>query len=135
MKFIKYFLKVGLQIGDQLLEFCGINMRSATYEIAAKFLRQSGNSITMLVQYNPLKYEENSGSDEDSTPQNSPKAMRSMMSEDSLQEFKRDMCISSHLQPLVLNGTLKKSNPNSKMLSETITIGKEQPRVIYIETK
>lgn len=28
-------------------------MRSATYDVAAKFLRQCGNSITMLVQYNP----------------------------------------------------------------------------------
>lgn len=45
--------KVGLQIGDQLLEVCGINMRSATYQLAANVLRQCGNSITMLVQYNP----------------------------------------------------------------------------------
>lgn len=45
--------QVGLQIGDQLLEVCGINMRLATYELAANVLRQCGNSITMLVQYNP----------------------------------------------------------------------------------
>lgn len=45
--------KVGLQVGDQLLEVCGINMRSATYKLAANVLRQCGNSITMLVQYNP----------------------------------------------------------------------------------
>lgn len=45
--------QVGLTIGDQLLEVCGINMRSATYELAANVLRQIGNSITMLVQYSP----------------------------------------------------------------------------------
>lgn len=45
--------KVGLQVGDQLLEVCGINMRSATYQLAASVLRQCGNSITMLVQYSP----------------------------------------------------------------------------------
>lgn len=45
--------RVGLQIGDQLLEVCGINMRSATYNLAANVLRQCGNSITMLVQYSP----------------------------------------------------------------------------------
>lgn len=45
--------RVGLQIGDQLLEVCGINMRKATYQLAANVLRQCGNSITMLVQYSP----------------------------------------------------------------------------------
>ncbi|KAL6434629.1 hypothetical protein ACFW04_006164 [Cataglyphis niger] len=50
--------QVGLQIGDQLLEVCGINMRSATYQLAANVLRQCGNSITMLVQYSPDKYTE-----------------------------------------------------------------------------
>lgn len=42
-----------IQVGDQLLEVCGINMRSATYQLAANVLRQCGNSITMLVQYSP----------------------------------------------------------------------------------
>lgn len=45
--------KVGLKVGDQLLEVCGINMRSATYQLAANVLRQCGNSMTMLVQYSP----------------------------------------------------------------------------------
>ncbi|XP_071442600.1 disks large homolog 5 isoform X2 [Hetaerina americana] len=54
--------QVGLQVGDQLLEVCGINMRSATYQLAANVLRQCGNSITMLVQYSPDKYQELEGS-------------------------------------------------------------------------
>lgn len=81
--------RVGLQIGDQLLEVCGINMRNATYNLAANVLRQCGNSITMLVQYSPDKYNELEGSatcsssssandeeDNEPTPCNSPKEAR-----------------------------------------------------------
>lgn len=45
--------QVGLQTGDQLLEVCGLNMRAANYELAASVLRQCGNTMNMLVQYNP----------------------------------------------------------------------------------
>ncbi|XP_050531919.1 disks large homolog 5 [Daktulosphaira vitifoliae] len=75
--------KVGLQVGDQLLEVCGINMRSATYQLAANVLRQCGNSITMLVQYSPDKYQELEGAEsstssrsETPTPCNSPSVNR-----------------------------------------------------------
>ncbi|KAF8796408.1 Disks large like protein [Argiope bruennichi] len=50
--------QAGLQVGDHLLEVCGINMRSATYGLAANVLRQCTDSITMLVQYNPEKFRE-----------------------------------------------------------------------------
>ncbi|RWS23288.1 discs large protein-like protein [Leptotrombidium deliense] len=50
--------KTGLRVGDQLLEVCGINMRNATYTLAANVLRQCGDSVRMLVQYNPHKYKE-----------------------------------------------------------------------------
>lgn len=45
--------RAGLRVGDQLLEVCGINMRDANYKIAAKILRQCGNTMTMLAQYCP----------------------------------------------------------------------------------
>ncbi|XP_014677291.1 PREDICTED: disks large homolog 5-like [Priapulus caudatus] len=48
----------GLQVGDQLLEVCGINMRSANYQLAKMVLLQCGDSISMKVQYNPDKYNE-----------------------------------------------------------------------------
>uniref|UniRef100_A0A182NEA2 Uncharacterized protein n=1 Tax=Anopheles dirus TaxID=7168 RepID=A0A182NEA2_9DIPT len=73
--------KVGLQIGDQLLEVCGINLRKATYDLAAHVLRQCGNSITMLVLYNPVVYSNLTTSDDNltrsgsPTPQNSPRSM------------------------------------------------------------
>lgn len=90
--------QVGLQVGDQLLEVCGINMRSATYTIAAQVLRQIGNSITMLVQYSPDKYKDevdvpgSSSSGESShdeevslsgspTPRNSPGPQQSLRME------------------------------------------------------
>lgn len=153
--------QVGLQIGDQLLEFCGINMRSATYDLAAKFLRQCGNSITMLVQYNPEKYDELSTSDEnisrseDSTPQNSPKASRSGMSTDSIQNM-RVTSLPPH-ESSHSTGTLKtQRNPAMNAMTQVKSVsmvsqsannqmqhilignsapGKEQPRVIYIETR
>ncbi|KAI8439750.1 hypothetical protein MSG28_013443 [Choristoneura fumiferana] len=90
--------QVGLQVGDQLLEVCGINMRSATYTLAASVLRQIGNSITMLVQYSPEKYKDevevsgSSSSGESShdeevslsgspTPRNSPGPQQSLRME------------------------------------------------------
>ncbi|XP_014776830.2 disks large homolog 5 [Octopus bimaculoides] len=45
-----------LYVGDQLLEVCGINMRTATYQLAASVLRQCRETLTMLVQYNPHKF-------------------------------------------------------------------------------
>ncbi|KAG8193583.1 hypothetical protein JTE90_000220 [Oedothorax gibbosus] len=59
--------QAGLQIGDHLLEVCGINMRSATYGLAANVLRQCMDSITMLVQYNPEKFREVVPENEDSS--------------------------------------------------------------------
>lgn len=41
------------QVGDQLLEVCGINMRNAPHEWAERVLGNCGDSITMHVQYNP----------------------------------------------------------------------------------
>ena len=34
-------------------QVCGINMRNATKDLAARVLQQCGGSINMLVQYNP----------------------------------------------------------------------------------
>jgi len=45
--------KVGIQVGDQILEVCGINMRCATYQLAENILQHCGNSVTILVQYKP----------------------------------------------------------------------------------
>lgn len=36
-----------------IFQICGINMRTATEDMAAKFLRQTGNTLSLLVQYNP----------------------------------------------------------------------------------
>ncbi|XP_074647785.1 disks large homolog 5-like isoform X2 [Tubulanus polymorphus] len=64
--------QAGLVIGHQLLEVCGINMRNATYQQGANVLRQLGDSITILVQYNPRKFRDSYDSDgSSSTPQSS----------------------------------------------------------------
>ena len=44
------------QVGDQLLEVCGINLRNAGKEQAALVLHHSSSTITMKVQFNPVDY-------------------------------------------------------------------------------
>jgi membrane-associated protease RseP (regulator of RpoE activity) len=51
--------QAGLQVGDQLLEVCGINLRMANYDQAAQVLHRVGNSIDIKVQFNPDKFPEN----------------------------------------------------------------------------
>ncbi|XP_019881509.1 disks large homolog 5 isoform X3 [Aethina tumida] len=129
--------RVGLQIGDQLLEVCGINMRKATYNVAANVLRQCGNSITMLVQYSPDKYHELDGgsascsggslsNDDDldddegegeATPCNSPKEVR----KSSGLQIKPGALSSIQRQ---INGAVQ---PPSRITSE-------EPRYLVIET-
>uniref|UniRef100_A0A1Y1L2X4 PDZ domain-containing protein n=1 Tax=Photinus pyralis TaxID=7054 RepID=A0A1Y1L2X4_PHOPY len=126
--------RVGLQIGDQLLEVCGINMRKATYNLAANVLRQCGNSITMLVQYSPDKYHElqDSGSctgsssndegDGEPTPCNSPKGVRKSHH-------------NSRNVPLANQNTLsRKSQPPPNSRQNSTSRNDDEPRYLYIET-
>ena len=48
--------QAGLQVGDQLLEVCGINLRMANFAQAATVLQRVGDSIDIKVQFNPDKY-------------------------------------------------------------------------------
>ena len=50
---------VGLQVGDQLLDVCGLNLRTSTKEQAALVLTKVGNSIRMKVQFNPDEFQGN----------------------------------------------------------------------------
>lgn len=45
-----------LQVGDQLLEVCGVNLRGCGKDQAVLVLQQVGNSISMKVQFNPLEF-------------------------------------------------------------------------------
>ena len=49
--------RVGLRVGDQLLEVCGINLRTAKYTQAAQVLHRAGKLVDIKVQYNPDKFE------------------------------------------------------------------------------
>ena len=60
--------QAGLLVGDQLLEICGINMRNATYTLAANVLRQCGDNIRMLVQYQPDKFREDENDSDAADP-------------------------------------------------------------------
>ncbi|KAL4827271.1 hypothetical protein H8958_020030, partial [Nasalis larvatus] len=49
--------QAGLEYGDQLLEFNGINLRSATEQQARLIIGQQCDTITILAQYNPHVYQ------------------------------------------------------------------------------
>ena len=44
------------KVGDQLLDVCGINLRSSGEDQAKLVLQNSGKTINMKVQYNPVDY-------------------------------------------------------------------------------
>ncbi|XP_068924429.1 disks large homolog 5 isoform X4 [Petaurus breviceps papuanus] len=49
--------QAGLEYGDQLLEFNGINLRNATEQQARLIIGQQCDTITILAQYNPHMYQ------------------------------------------------------------------------------
>ncbi|XP_075211047.1 disks large homolog 5-like isoform X1 [Lycorma delicatula] len=127
--------QVGLQVGDQLLEVCGINMRSATYQLAANVLRQCGNSITMLVQYSPEKYHELEGTASSSsggsctrsgspTPCNSPRTNR-----------KSSPLQLTHNQIAQAISTLSRQKTNERTTEDPIKSPVYDPRYLMIETR
>ncbi|GLV34490.1 Discs large 5 [Carabus blaptoides fortunei] len=142
--------QVGLQIGDQLLEVCGINMRSATYQLAANVLRQCGNSITMLVQYSPDKYHELEGSgscsssqeedgDGEPTPCNSPRGIRKSQPQSlslAIPEFDTGQNTLTRSQIAQVTATLHRQNSivrASADESQKNTL--HEPRYLLIETQ
>ena len=44
------------------LQYNGVNLRCATYDQAAMILKQSGNSVTILAQFNPEKFKDTTDS-------------------------------------------------------------------------
>ncbi|XP_060084116.1 disks large homolog 5-like [Ylistrum balloti] len=99
----------GLVIGDQLLEICGINMRTATHEIAARFLHQCGKDLTLLVQYNIDEYNngDSSGDSTNTSPNNSPDSST----------FKKKTSLSRPTMSCESSRfvSLKKSSPNASL--------------------
>ncbi|XP_061087402.1 disks large homolog 5a isoform X2 [Conger conger] len=49
--------QAGLEFGDQLLEYNGINLRNATEQQARLIIGQQCDTITILAQYNPHMYQ------------------------------------------------------------------------------
>ena len=50
------FFALFFQVGDQLLDVNGLNLRASSKDQAALVLQHAGNSITMKVQFNPGDY-------------------------------------------------------------------------------
>ncbi|XP_060943694.1 disks large homolog 5a [Limanda limanda] len=49
--------QAGLEYGDQLLEFNGINLRNATEQQARLIIGQQCDTVTLMAQYNPHMYQ------------------------------------------------------------------------------
>lgn len=122
--------KVGLKVGDQLLEICGINMRSANKDAAASVLRQCGQTVMMKVQYNPDKFlpkesmESNQMTQSDSTELNNKenKIERETNLDRQSEEDKEDEKLEDTLKNFNMN--VMKANLADNLIS-TETIDKE----------
>ncbi|XP_069186254.1 disks large homolog 5 isoform X4 [Procambarus clarkii] len=135
--------QAGLCIGDQLLEVCGINMRSANKQSASTVLSQCGTSVFMRVQYNPDKYHEaegwegssNGGSLEGSrsgtpTPRNSPKPTQHETSHPVDDDDLSPSTTSTLRGPLDLRETLEHSLDHSLPPSARSTL--TRPEITHI---
>ncbi|XP_026322760.1 disks large homolog 5 [Hyposmocoma kahamanoa] len=122
--------QVGLEIGDQLLEVCGINMRSATYSLAASVLRQIGNSITMLVQYSPEKYK-----DEVEVPGSSSSGDSSHDEEVSLSGSPTPRNSPGPQQSLRLEAPANEQTMNATLSRQSRETNKDLPRFLLIEMR
>lgn len=138
--------RAGLRCGDQLLEVCGINMRDANYKIAAKILHQCGNTISMLAQYCPDKFQGNIAqhiTEEDSvsrsgspTPRNSPRGLarsRPVSMQQSVpQAIPKRSLISSNLKKKFSDSL---ENQSDCAGSPDCMYDEEEPRVLTLNTK
>lgn len=89
--------KWGLKVGDQLLEICGINTRSANYDAAATVLRQCGKTVSLKVQYNPYKFfGTNQPSSDQQISNNQESDCESMKERDILNKMKRETNLDHH---------------------------------------
>lgn len=122
--------QVGLEIGDQLLEVCGINMRSATYSLAASVLRQIGNSITMLVQFSPEKYK-----DEVEVPGSSSSGDSSHDEEVSLSGSPTPRNSPGPQQSLRLEAPANEQTMNATLSRQSRETNKDLPRFLLIEMR
>jgi len=123
----------GLQYEDQLLEFNGINLRSATFDQAALILKQSADAatVTILAQYNPHKLSESedtkTASSQVESTQSTPKQKR---------KSANVSVVSSHTKQNSVVSTSTTINSYDKQCDESIAHGDcpaEEPRSVTVK--
>nr|XP_023501731.1 disks large homolog 5 isoform X1 [Equus caballus] len=124
--------QAGLEYGDQLLEFNGINLRSATEQQARLIIGQQCDTITILAQYNPHMHQLSSHSR--SSSHLDPANIHSTLQGSGATTPEHPSVIDPLMEQDEGPGTplAKQSTPSSRMVGDANKKTPE-PRVVFIK--
>ncbi|XP_058155285.1 disks large homolog 5 isoform X5 [Dasypus novemcinctus] len=124
--------QAGLEYGDQLLEFNGINLRSATEQQARLIIGQQCDTVTILAQYNPHMHQ--LGSHSRSSSHLDPASTHSALQGSGATTPEHASAIDPLMEQNEGPGTppCKQSAPSSRMVGDANKKTPE-PRVIFIK--
>ncbi|XP_072612444.1 disks large homolog 5 isoform X6 [Vulpes vulpes] len=124
--------QAGLEYGDQLLEFNGINLRSATEQQARLIIGQQCDTITILAQYNPHMHQLSSHSR--SSSHLDPASTHAALQGSSAPTPEHPSVIDPLMEQDEGPGTpqAKQSTPSSRMVGDANKKTSE-PRVVFIK--
>ncbi|XP_023574792.1 disks large homolog 5 isoform X8 [Octodon degus] len=124
--------QAGLEYGDQLLEFNGINLRSATEQQARLIIGQQCDTITILTQYNPHMHQLSSHSR--SSSHLDPAGAHSTNQGSGATTPEHPSVIDPLMEQDEGPGSppAKQSTPSSRMVGETNKKSPE-PRIVFIK--
>ncbi|XP_059025775.1 disks large homolog 5 isoform X3 [Mustela lutreola] len=124
--------QAGLEYGDQLLEFNGINLRSATEQQARLIIGQQCDTITILAQYNPHMHQLSSHSR--SSSHLDPASTHCTLQGSSAAPPEHPSVIDPLMEQDEGPGTppAKQSTPSSRMVGDANKKTPE-PRVVFIK--
>nr|XP_030718574.1 disks large homolog 5 isoform X5 [Globicephala melas] len=124
--------QAGLEYGDQLLEFNGINLRSATEQQARLIIGQQCDTITILAQYNPHMHQLSGHSR--SSSHLDPVSPHSTLQGSSATTPEHPSVIDPLMEQDEGPGTppAKQSTPGSRMVGDA-TKKTPEPRVVFIK--
>ncbi|XP_058527661.1 disks large homolog 5 isoform X4 [Ochotona princeps] len=125
--------QAGLEYGDQLLEFNGINLRSATEQQARLIIGQQCDTITILAQYNPHMHQLSSHSR--SSSHLDPVGAHCTLQSSGATTPEHPPAIDPLMEQDEGPGTppAKQSTPSSRIVGDT-TKKPLEPRVVFIKT-
>ncbi|XP_073935375.1 disks large homolog 5 isoform X4 [Castor canadensis] len=124
--------QAGLEYGDQLLEFNGINLRSATEQQARLIIGQQCDTITILAQYNPHMHQLSSHSR--SSSHLDPVGAHSTLQGNGATTPEHPSVIDPLMEQDEGPGTppAKQSTPSSRMVGD-VSKKTPEPRVVFLK--